>query len=128
MIDERFDASTLHLLRERVSACTAAVGMPKDRAVDVLIAVHELAANAVKHGAGAGRLLVRAAAGMLHCQISDAGPATGSWPLREGHGLWLVQAVADEVTAFSGPHGSQVAVRFGWRAPPGRDSVIGPMR
>lgn len=126
MVDERFDASTLHLLRERVAACTAAVGMPKDLSVDVLLAVHELAANAVRHGAGAGRLLMRAAVGMLHCQVSDAGPGAGPWPLREGHGLWLVRAVADDVIASSGPHGSQVTVRFGWRAPPGRDGVSAP--
>jgi anti-sigma regulatory factor (Ser/Thr protein kinase) len=123
VVDERFDASTLHLLRERVAACTAAVGMPEGLSVDVLLAVHELAANVVTHGAGAGRLLIRAAAGMLRCQISDDGPATGPWPLRKGHGLQLVRAVADEVTASSGPHGSQVTVRFEWRAPPGHRSA-----
>jgi anti-sigma regulatory factor (Ser/Thr protein kinase) len=123
VVDERFDASTLHLLRERVAACTAAVGMPEDLSVDVLLAVHELAANVVRHGAGAGRLLIRAAAGMLRCQVSDDGPGAGPWPLLKGHGLWLVRAVADEVTASSGPHGSQVTVRFGWRAPPGHHSA-----
>jgi anti-sigma regulatory factor (Ser/Thr protein kinase) len=123
VVDEGFDASTLHLLRERVAACTAAAGMPEDVSANVLLAVHELAANAVTHGAGAGRLLMRAAAGMLRCQVSDARPGAGPWPLRKGHGLWLVRAVADEVTASSGPHGSQVTVSFGWRAPPSRDGV-----
>ena len=123
VVDERFDASTLHLLRRRVAACTAAAGMPADLSVDVLLAVHELAANAVRHGAGAGRLLMRATAGILRCRVSDTGPGAGPWPLREGHGLWLVRAVADEVTASSGPHGSQVTVRFGWRAPPGPRSA-----
>jgi anti-sigma regulatory factor (Ser/Thr protein kinase) len=123
VVDEHFDASTLHLLRERVAACTAAVGMPEDRSVDVLLAVHELAANVVTHGAGAGRLLIRAAAGMLRCQVSDDGPGSGPWPLLKGHGLWLARALADEVTASSGPHGSQVTVRFGWRAPPGPRSA-----
>jgi anti-sigma regulatory factor (Ser/Thr protein kinase) len=123
VVDERFDASTLHLLRERIAACTAAVGMPKDLSVDVLLAVHELAANVVTHGAGAGRLLMRGAVGMLRCEVTDDGPRSGPWPLRKGHGLWLVRAVADEVTASSGPHGSQVTVRFGWRAPPGPRSA-----
>jgi len=78
--------------------------------------VHELAANVVSHGAGAGRLLIRAAAGALRCQVTDAAPGAGPWPVRKGHGLWIVRAVADEVTASLGPHGSQVTVLFGWRA------------
>ena len=123
VVDERFDASTLHLLRERIAACTAAVGMPEDLSVGVLLAVHELAANVVRHGAGAGRLLMRGAAGVLRCQVSDDGPGSGRWPLRKGHGLWLVRGVADEITASSGPQGSQVTVRFGWRAPPGPHSA-----
>jgi two-component sensor histidine kinase len=93
VFDERFDASTLHLLRERVAAWVSAAGMPEDRAMDVVLAVHELAANAVRHGAGAGE---------------------GPWPLRQGHGLWIVRAVADEFTASSGPRGSQVTAMFGW--------------
>lgn len=115
VLDERFDASMLHVLRERVAACAARAGVPQDRAADVLLAVHELAANAVRHGAGAGRLLVRAATGRLLCQVSDAGPGTGPWPVRQGHGLWIVQAAADEVYTSCGPDGSQVTAIFGWR-------------
>jgi anti-sigma regulatory factor (Ser/Thr protein kinase) len=118
VFDDRFDASTLALLRERVAACAAAAGMPHDRAADVILAVHELAANVVSHGTGAGRLLIRAAAGALRCQVSDAAPGAGPWPVRPGHGLWIVRAVADEVTASLGPHGSQVTALFGWRAGP----------
>ena len=123
VVDECFDASTLPLLRERVLAFTAAVGMPEDLSVDVLLAVHELAANVVGHGAGAGRLLMRGAAGMVRCWVSDDGPGTGPWPLRKGHGLWLVREVADEVTASSGPRGSQVTVKFEWRASSGHHSA-----
>jgi anti-sigma regulatory factor (Ser/Thr protein kinase) len=101
--------------------------MPEDLSDDVLLAVHELAANVVAHSAGAGRLLIRAAAGMLRCEISDDGPGAGPWPLRKGHGLWLVREVADEVIASSGPYGSQVTVRFGWRAPPGHHSANAQM-
>jgi anti-sigma regulatory factor (Ser/Thr protein kinase) len=122
VFDERFDASTLHLLRERVTACAVGAGMPDERAAEVMIAVHELAANAVRHGAGAGRLLVRAAAGVLRCQVSDASPGTGTWPVQPGHGLWLVQQVADQVSVSSGPRGCLVAVVF--RSPePGHPDV-----
>src|SRR6202044_2765595 len=54
VLDERFDAGALHLLRERVAACAAAAGMRADRAMEVTLAVHELAANAVRRGAAAG--------------------------------------------------------------------------
>jgi anti-sigma regulatory factor (Ser/Thr protein kinase) len=126
ILDERFDASTLHLLRERVAACAAVAGMPESRAMDVIIAAHELAANAVRHGAGAGRLLLRAAAGMLRCQVTDAGPAAGSWPVQQGHGLWIVRSVADELITTSGPHGSQVTAKFSWGSGPPLDQLRTP--
>jgi hypothetical protein len=66
---------------------------------------------------------MRAAAGVLRCQVSDAGPGAGPWPLRQGHGLWIVRAVADEVTASSGPNGSEVTALFGWRAGSGPDRL-----
>lgn len=116
VLDERFDAATLHVLRERIAACAAVAGMPEDRAAEVLLAVHELVANAVRHGAGAGRLLVRAATDALVCQVTDAGPGAGPWPVQQGHGLWIVRSVADEMRASSGPHGSQVTAIFGWQA------------
>jgi anti-sigma regulatory factor (Ser/Thr protein kinase) len=121
VFDESFDASTLHLLRERVAACAVAAGMREERASDVTLAVHELAVNAVRHGAGAGRLLMRAAGGALRCLVSDAGPGAAPWPVEQGHGLWIVRAVAGQVTVSSGPHGSQVTAVFGWQAEPGRD-------
>jgi anti-sigma regulatory factor (Ser/Thr protein kinase) len=121
VFDERFDAGTLHLVREQVAACAAAAGVPEDRAVDVILAVHELAANAVRHGAGSGRLQIHAANGALRCEVSDAGPGAGPWPLRQGHGLWIVREVADQVTMSSRPSGSQVTAVFGWQAEPGRD-------
>jgi serine/threonine-protein kinase RsbW len=115
VLDERFEASTLHLLREQVAACMSVVGLPDDRGEDVILAVHELAANAVRHGGGAGRLLMLAADSTLQCQVSDAGPGGGPWPVRQGHGLWLVRAVTDELAASYGPHGSQVTITFRWQ-------------
>lgn len=112
MLDESFDAASLHLLRERVAACAAAAGMPEDKAVDVVIAVHEVAANAVVHGAGTGRLVLRAAGGELRCQVSDAGPGPALWLLRHGHGLWLIHQVADQVSVSSGPNGFRVNAVF----------------
>jgi anti-sigma regulatory factor (Ser/Thr protein kinase) len=121
VLDESFDAATLHLLRESVAACAAAVGMPQGRATEVMLALHELAANVVRHGAGSGRLVMRATVGALRCLVSDAGPGAGPWPVRQGHGLWIVRAVADQVTVSSGSQGSQVAAVFRWQGEAGGD-------
>lgn len=120
-----FDADTLSGLRKAVLAEAAEAGMPRDRATDVMLAVHELAANAVRHGAGAGRLEMGVRDGRLYCQVSDLGPASGNgqavrpepaaaqaWPVRRGHGLWIVQAAADQMSVASGSDGSQVTAVF----------------
>jgi anti-sigma regulatory factor (Ser/Thr protein kinase) len=124
-LNQAFDAGTLHVLRKAVLAEAAAAGMPDDRATEVMLAVHELAANAVCHGGGAGRARMRAVAGDLRCQVSDAGPggANGAarkggagairpWPLQPGHGLWLVRNAADRLSVASGPDGSEVTAVF----------------
>ncbi|HEY0933011.1 MAG TPA: ATP-binding protein [Trebonia sp.] len=112
VLDQGFDAGTLQLLRARVAACVAAAGLPEGRAADVILAVHELAANAVRHGAGAGRLLLRAAGGMLYCQVTDAGPGPDTWPLRQGHGLWIVRQVAERMAMTAGPEGTKITAEF----------------
>ena len=123
LLDQRFDGQTLHLLRAAVLAHAVAAGMPQHRAADVMLAVHELAANAVRHSAGAGRLRMQARSGALRVQVRDAGPAspdghTGTgdldgqdiddadgWPCQPGHGLWLVRQVTDQVSVLCGQGG-----------------------
>ena len=125
ILDLAFDAGTLHEVRAQVRIQTRQAGLPDDRAVDVVLAVHELAANAVRHGAGAGQLEMSVRDGRLHCQVSDVGPprvvgqwpVTGivtaqPWPVQRGHGLWIVQATADQVTVAWGSAGSQVTAVF----------------
>ena len=120
-LERIFDRAALPGLRRAVLAEAAAAGMPDDRAADVMLAVHELAANAVRHGAGTGRLAMRVLDGQLCCQVSEAGPGSATWagmaaarpwPVERGHGLWLVQEAADQVSVASGSAGSQVTARF----------------
>ena len=71
---------------------------------------HELAANAVRHGAGHGRLRLWIRDGVLHCEVSDDGPpppATrqedeAAWQEQHGHGLWVIGQVADQPPALAG--------------------------
>ena len=111
-----FDADALAGLRQAVLGYATACGMPEDRAVDVMLAVHEVAANAVHHGPGHGRLRLHVTAGTLRCEVADAGPAsrdgTAPWPVEHGHGLWLVETIADHVRVNSGPHGSLITMAF----------------
>lgn len=124
-LEQAFDVDTLHELRKAVLAEAAAAGMPIDRAYDVMLAVHELATNAVRHGGGAGRARMRVVGEQLHCLVSDAGARSVDghapagiatppppWPCRRGHGLWLVRNVADQVSMSPGLDGSQVTVVF----------------
>ena len=123
-MDFAFDTGRLSELRRAVLAEAAGAGLPGSRAADVMLVVHELAANAVRHGAGFGLLSMRAMNGQLFCRVSDTGPAQADWaatraadsampwPVRPGHGLWLVQAAADKVTMGSGPAGRWVTAVF----------------
>jgi anti-sigma regulatory factor (Ser/Thr protein kinase) len=128
VLDQEFNAGALAGLRQAVLGYATACGMPEDRAIDVMLAVHELAANAVRHGPGHGRLRLHVTASTLHCQISDPGPSSRDgrapdgaggqapgavpWPVEQDHGLWLVHTAADHVRITSGPHGSLIAVAF----------------
>jgi hypothetical protein len=47
----------------------AGYGMPEGRALDVMLAVHELAANAIEHGGGTGRLRMSVTNQELICRI-----------------------------------------------------------
>src|SRR4051812_11516370 len=114
-LEELFDAGALPDLRRAVLAEAVAAGLAGDRASDVALALHELAANAVCYGGGAGRLRMMVISGVLHCQVSDAGtggrgPGTvGPWPVQPGHGLWLVAGIADQVHFAPRPAGTQGA-------------------
>ena len=134
-LDEEFDPSTLHALRAKVLAQAGLAGLSESRAADVVLTVHELAANAIRHGAGAGRLRVWKLVRELCCQVDDGDPPPEdpAWhptdstthaanPLSQtltssmsgvpGHGLWLVCQVADRMSMASGPGGTRVRVAF----------------
>ena len=114
-LDRRFAADALHELRAEALAQARRAGLPETRAMDVVLAVHELAANSVRHGAGTGRLRMWKLARALYCQVDDGESASApvsSWPSVPGHGLWMVRQVADHTDAVSGPGGSCVRLAF----------------
>src|ERR1700742_4056665 len=75
ILDRQFDRDSLHEVRAAVQAHAVQLGLPEDLAGDVILAVHELAANVIAHGAGLGRLRLSAEPGSLVFEVADAGPA-----------------------------------------------------
>jgi two-component sensor histidine kinase len=139
ILDMTFDSGTLRVLRAGVRARASLAGFADHRVGDLVLASHELAANAVHHGAGAGRLRIWNVAGVLHCQVDDGALASGdpaapgaghadgeatetdiapgprgvdSWRATRGHGLWVVQQVADQLELTSGAQGTRATVTF----------------
>src|SRR5580704_15871257 len=127
ILDQAFDADSLYALRAAVAAHATQAGLPPGRADDLVIAVHELAANAVRHGAGHGRLRIWRSDQALLCEISDDGlpdpqkaPETANvpeWRTEPGHGLSLVRQVADHTTLRSGHDGTSATISFALAAP-----------
>jgi histidine kinase-like protein len=80
-----FNAGSLYALRSAVSAHAAAAGLSGHRVYEVTASAHELAANAVLHGAGHGSLRLWAQDGYLYCAVADDGPAgNGDGPAAAG--------------------------------------------
>src|SRR5436309_15944608 len=73
ILAQDFDAGSLYALRAAVAAHATQAGVPEPRARDIVLAVHELAVNAIRHGAGHGRLLITEHGGALRCQVTDDG-------------------------------------------------------
>ncbi len=124
-LDLLFDAGSLAALRRATQAHVTQAGMTADRSTDLVIALHELAANAVRHGAGSGRLQIWDHGGALRCHVDDDGPqapvqrAAGAdhnlaarWPCEPGHGLWLARQVADQMMLRSDHSGTRAVLVF----------------
>ena len=118
-LDQVFDGDSLYALRAAVAAHGSQAGLSEARTRDLVLAVHELAANAVRHGAGQGRLRLWAAQDAVRCEVTDEGTpgeADGAdaarWQAEPGHGLWLVRRIADSASVQSGASGTVAAVIF----------------
>ncbi|HEX3193183.1 MAG TPA: ATP-binding protein, partial [Streptosporangiaceae bacterium] len=72
-LDQPFDGDSLYALRATVAAHGSRAGLSDGRTRDLVLAVHELAANAVRHGAGQGRLRMWTTPDGVRCEIVDDG-------------------------------------------------------
>jgi anti-sigma regulatory factor (Ser/Thr protein kinase) len=106
----------LAAIRAVVHRYAIEAGLSEVRAIDLVLAVSEVAANTVRHAKSPGCLKIWYDARQIVCQIEDEGrisdplagqrrPALGA---AGGHGLWIVNQVCDRVEIESGEAGTIV--------------------
>jgi anti-sigma regulatory factor (Ser/Thr protein kinase) len=107
----------LELFRERLARELVAEGVPQVKALDMLVAGTEVAANAVWHGGGIEEVRVGRADGRFVCEIVDRGggfddPVAGYMAPRgpTGTGLWVARQLTWRVEAFHSPRGFTVRI------------------
>jgi anti-sigma regulatory factor (Ser/Thr protein kinase) len=91
-------------------------GLDDAQARRLVLAVHEAAANSVRHGGGDGLLRIWVEGGAAVCEVSDRGwvtdPLAGRVrPLQRsggGRGVWIMNQVCDLVQLRSSPDGTVV--------------------
>ena len=110
-LEQPFDGDSLFALRAAVAAHGSQAGLSEGRTRDLVLVVHELAANAVRHGAGHGRLRLWATSDQVRCEVADdaAGPpdtdgteppgADGAGPEAPASGAMADGAMASGVAA-----------------------------
>jgi anti-sigma regulatory factor (Ser/Thr protein kinase) len=112
--------ASLAPLRAFVTDQARRAGLTAARAGDLVIAVHELAANTLRHTAQGGTLHIWAARDEVICQVHDAGqigdplvgrrrPDPGTL---HGQGLWVVQQLCDLVELRTGRGGSTIRLHM----------------
>lgn len=115
-------ARELGSVRELSARQASAAGLSESRGRDLILAVSEIAANAISYADG-GMIKFWRGDGELICQVEDSGyisdPLAGR-RLRPpdapgGHGLWLVNLVCDLVERRTSPAGT--ATRLHMRIP-----------
>ncbi|MFD0774681.1 ATP-binding protein, partial [Streptomonospora algeriensis] len=95
--------------------------VPRERLGDLVLAVNELAANAVEHGGGGGTVTLWRSRGWTVCDVADRGtglhdPLCGYHPADplspRGYGLWITRQLCDFLEIASGAHGTRVRLHF----------------
>jgi len=95
-------------------------GLTESRAIDLVLAVSEVAANTVRHAKSPGSLKIWYDTREIVCQIQDEGiiadPLAGrrgpSLDALGGHGLWIVNQVCDEVEMRTDETGTTIRLHM----------------
>jgi anti-sigma regulatory factor (Ser/Thr protein kinase) len=115
-----FTDGDLTLVRHFTSARARSAGVRSDRVADLVLAVHELVANSLRHGGGRGLLRVWTHEATFVCEIVDAGhiadPLAGRGGRDNvgtgGRGLWIVNHLCDLVQVRSTSSGTVIRLHM----------------
>jgi len=110
----------LAAIRAAVYRQAREAGLPEPRAIDLVLAVSEVAANTIRHANSAGSLKIWYDTEEIVCQIEDDGlisdPLAGrrrpSLDAMGGHGLWIVHQVCDQVDMHSDETGTTIRLHM----------------
>ena len=110
----------LSAVRALVQRSAKEAGLPADRAVDLVLAVSEVAANTFRHARSQGSLEIWHDTDEIICQIHDQGVITDPLAGRRrpnadatgGHGLWIVNQVCDLVEMRSDESGTTIRLHM----------------
>ncbi|MFJ7047730.1 ATP-binding protein [Streptomyces sp. NPDC101112] len=124
LLTRHFTGENLALVRAQVEDAAAAAGLGGVRLGEFTLAVSEIAANAVEHAGGRGRLELRRLPDELECRITDDGPGfvpaipellPGLTEGCRGRGLWLAHLVTDRLTVTPDTTGTGAEVTLALR-------------
>jgi anti-sigma regulatory factor (Ser/Thr protein kinase) len=115
-----FDRRTFHEVRGVVARRGGDAGLDSSRTQDLVLAVHELAANSVRHGGGNGVLRAWLDEDAVVCEVRDRGQITDPLAGRRtpdleqlgGRGLWLANQTCDLVQLRSSAEGTVIRVHM----------------
>jgi anti-sigma regulatory factor (Ser/Thr protein kinase) len=113
----RFGANDLWRVRQVTAQWAARAGLPRGQADDFVIAVNEIATNAVRYGSPIAWLQLRIAGeNSAEAEVRDQGrwqPGTGdSAESGGGMGIPLTRQVCDAVEIRAGQDGTTVVLRM----------------
>jgi anti-sigma regulatory factor (Ser/Thr protein kinase) len=107
----------LAIFRERLAAELAAANVPETKALNLLLAANEIAANAFQHAGGPELLRVGLIEGRFVCEITDRGPGlddplAGYLPPKTDHGrgsgLWTARQLTSRLELIPSADGLTV--------------------
>ena len=115
-----FDGRSYRDVRAFVARAAAAAGLDDVRSDDLLLAVHEIATNSVRHGGGTGVLRAWRHEHAVFCEIRDRGRIRDPLVGRRvphgmqlgGRGIWLANQLCDLVQIRSLASGTVVRLRM----------------
>ena len=114
----------LQPVRRLVASHARQVGLPAERAGDLVLAASEIAGNTLRHTSAGGTVQIWHTGAEILCQIQDQGwitdPLAGRIrqpPEERGHGLWVVNQVCDLVELRTGRSGTTVRMHMSIREP-----------